>query len=198
MYAAFLTEIASHGYLVVAPGPPNQRFNGSTTAVFQMESINYAGNWKSAPFKPDVSNVAVGGHSCGGRESILNAASNLQRGIKTVLILNSSGPEESFRSITAPVLIINGGEEDVAVPTSDENFQFIVDEVPRLQAFKAVLETGHLGSFWSVSRGGIYAETVVHWLDWQLKGASWAKTWFAGGEESPAALRGWTTASNGI
>jgi dienelactone hydrolase len=197
MYATFLAEIASHGYLVVAPGPPNKRVNGSTTAKWQMDSIDYAGAWTTAPFRPDVSRVAVGGHSCGGMESVTNAAADKTKKIKTILLLNSGGSEEKIRQITAPMLIIHGGDEDVAVPASNDNFDLLADEKPTLPVFKAVLETGHLGSFWK-PRGGIYAETVVHWLDWQLKGQTWAKNWFVGGENSPARLRGWSTESSGI
>jgi len=197
MYSAFLTEIASHGYLVVVPGRPNTRDKGMTTASWQMESIDYAGNWTTAPFRPDLSRVAIGGHSCGGMESVTNAAADKSKKIKTVLLLNSGGSEAAMKKITAPVLIIHGGDEDLAVPAADENFQLLADESPTLPVFKAVLQTGHLGSFWS-TRGGIYAETVVHWLDWQLKGQSWAKNWFVGGEDSPAAKRGWTTESSAI
>jgi len=198
MYSAFLTEIASHGYLVVAPGRPTIKDPGTTTARWQMDSIDYAGNWTTAPFRPDLSNVAVGGHSCGGIESVTNAASPVsQNKIKTILLLNSGGSEASMQKIKAPVLIIHGGDEDIAVPAADENFQVLADEVPTLPVFKAVLQTGHLGSFWS-PRGGIYAETVVHWLDWQLKGQKVAKSWFVGGEESEAAKRGWSTESSGI
>ena len=132
-------------------------------------------------------------------ESIVNLANPLTAPkIKTALLLNTGGSEAQIKKIKAPLLIIHGGEEDVAVPAADENFQVIVDDMPELQAFKAVLETGHLGSFWSVPRGGIYAETALHWLDWHLKGQAKDKEWFEGEDDSPAAKRGWKVASNAI
>jgi hypothetical protein len=196
MYAAFLTEIASHGYLVITPGPPNQLLKGMTTAKWQTDSIDYALNWKEAPFRIDRQAIAIGGHSCGGIESLKNVANDPSSLIKTALILNSASSDTTFDSITSPLLIIHGGETDIALPVED-NFRYIKENVPDLVAFKAVLQTGHLGSFWS-SRGGIYAETSVRWLDWHLKGERGGRKWFQGAEESGAAKRGWKVESLGI
>jgi hypothetical protein len=196
MYAAFLTEIASQGYLVVAPGAPNILDKGMTTAKWQLDSIDYAIKWKEAPFKINRNAIAVGGHSCGGIESLRNLAQDANNIIKTALILNSGAADATYDNITAPLLFIHGGEKDVA-KGADDNFNYIVDSLPELVAFKAVLETGHLGSFWS-PRGGIYAETSVKWLDWQLKGSKTAQKWFEGGLQSGAAKRGWKVESTGI
>jgi hypothetical protein len=57
-------------------------------------------------------------------------------------------------------------------------------------------DTGHLGSF-QTRRGGLYAETALHWLNWQLKDQAEEKKFFLGGTiDSPAAKRGWRIQSN--
>jgi hypothetical protein len=196
MYGAFLTEIASQGYLVVAPGAPNILEKGSTDATWQLDSIDYAINWENAPFKINKKAIAIGGHSCGGMESLQNLAKDENNLIKTALILNSGGADATYDKITASLLIIHGGEKDIA-KGADDNFNYIVENLPELVTFKAVLETGHLGSFWS-PRGGIYAETSVKWLDWQLKRSKEAQKWFEDGLQSGAAKRGWKVESNGI
>lgn len=197
MYSAFLTEIASQGYLVVAPGAPNILDKNMTTAKWQTESIDYALNWKEAPFVVNKEAIAVGGHSCGGMESLRNLANDSNKLIKTGLILNSGGKSEVYNNITAPLLFIHGGDKDIA-KVADGNFKYITENLPKLVAFKAVLETGHLGSYWSRPRGGIYAETSVRWLDWQLKGDKEAGKWFEGGVQCGAAKRGWKVESHGI
>jgi len=199
MYSGFLTEIASHGYLVIVPGPPNQLIkNSMTTAKWQTDSIDYALNWKESPFKINKEAIAVGGHSCGGIESLRNLSKDPTNQIKAALILNSGATDELYDTITSPLLIIHGGDTDVAAPVED-NFNYITRNLPELPVFKAVLETGHLGSFWS-PRGGIYAETSVKWLNWHLKGKKdlQGKQWFSGAEESPAAKRGWKVEVNAI
>jgi hypothetical protein len=198
MYAAFLSEIASQGYLVIAPGAPNILGKNTTTAQWQLDSISYALNWTEAPFKVNKNAVAIGGHSCGGMESMSNLAKDKNGLIKTALILNSGAKNTTLDAITASLLIIHGGEKDVAAKPSESNFKYIVKNLPKLVAFKAVLETGHLGSFWSRPRGGIYAETSVKWLDWQLKGSKEAQKWFEGAGQSGAAKRGWKVESTGI
>lgn len=197
MYAGFLTEIASQGYFVVAPGAPNILDKKMTNAKWQLDSIDYALNWKEAPFKINKEAIAVGGHSCGGAESLRNLANDDENLIKTGLILNSGAATSTYDTITAPLLIIHGGEKDTA-RGAEQNFEYIAENLPQLVAFKAVLETGHLGSYWRRPRGGIYAETSVKWMDWQLKGDKAAQKWFKGGAESEAAKRGWKVESTGI
>lgn len=196
-YATFLTEIASQGYFVVAPGKPNVLDKGMTTAAWQMESIDMASSWTNTPVKINSKKIAVGGHSCGGMESLKNLAADKDHRLTTGLILNSGGKNAQYDNITVPLLFITGGEKDVAGPPTETNFKYIEKNLKALPAFKAVLETGHLGSYWG-PRGGIYAETVVHWLDWQLKDKPRAGSYFKGGQSSPAAARGWKVESHAI
>jgi hypothetical protein len=126
-----------------------------------------------------------------------NLALDTNKKIATALIYNMAGSDSTFEKVNVPLLLVHGGEEDLAYPAED-NFAYLVENKPELPVFKAVLETGHLGSFWSRPRGGIYAETAVKWLDWQLKGKTAAGDWFKGGDESLAAQRGWNVESSSI
>jgi hypothetical protein len=202
MYKDFLTEIASHGYLVIAHGNINQAYNTtgrnpSYPASWQVESVDMAEKWKNAPIKLDMANVALGGHSCGGGQSAANVAKDGGKRFKTVLVLNSASADANDMARSkVPLLFFNGGQPDNP-KAADLKYATVLKDNPTLPIFKAVLETGHLGSYWS-PRGGIHAETVVHWLDWHLKGDKAAHAWFVGDDKSPAAVRGWKVQSKNI
>jgi len=197
MYAGYLTEIAAKGYFVIAPGKPTILDKGMTNADWQMQSIEMARSFQPTGFKINARKVGVAGHSCGGSETLRNLASDDEDRITTGIILNSGGASTQYDEVKAPILLIHGGQKDVG-RVADSNFEYIQENRQDLPVFKAVLETGHLGSFFSQPRGGIYAETTVRWLDWQLKGRPMAAAWFKGGAQSEAAKRGWKTESNAI
>jgi len=200
MYQGFLNEIASHGYLVITPGEPNTLAKGMTTAEWQIESIRQARSWTAPgmatwagpPFSLDGTKVAIGGHSCGGSETLRNLADpDVAEEITTGIIMNSAGSSASFDDVTIPTLWIHGGQTDVE-DAQDSNFDYVASSRPELPVVELGLQTGHLGSFWS-PRGGIYAETVRRWLAYQLKNSKEDKDWFIGGNSSAAAKRGWSS-----
>lgn len=202
MYKDFLTEIASHGYFVIAHGAINQSYNTkggnpSYPATWQVESVDMAEKWKDSPIKLDLTKVALAGHSCGGGQSASNIAKDDKKRFKTALILNSASTNGAdMAKSRVPLLFINGGQPDNPL-AADQKYATVLKDNPTVPIWKGVLETGHLGSFWS-PRGGIHAETVVHWLDWHLKGDETSHKWFVGGEKSPSAVRGWKVQSNNI
>jgi hypothetical protein len=102
MYQAFLQEIASHGYFVIARGEPTKLDPGRTNAEWQMERVRMARNMANAPVTVDKSKVAIGGHSCGGGETVCNLASAEEGEITTGLIFNSGGQESMFEEVLAP------------------------------------------------------------------------------------------------
>lgn len=199
MYQGFLQDIASHGYLVIVPGQPNSLSPTRSSAEWQIESIKQARVWAGrlqsssgspASFTIDDKKVAIGGHSCGGSETVRNLAEAEDEGITTGIIMNSAGSSESFADVTVPMLWIHGGQNDVE-DAQDSNFEFVLNERPDLPVVELGLQTGHLGSFWS-PRGGLYAESVRRWLNFQLKGSQEDKAWFLGGNSSSAFKRGWS------
>jgi hypothetical protein len=198
MYEDFHKEIASHGYFVITHGDINQKYPGpSYPATWQTASVDMAAKWNNAPIKLDFTKVALGGHSCGAAQTARNLAEDKAGRFKTGLIMNSQSTNANDMAASrVPLLFINGGQPDNA-NLANQKYDTVVTKNPTLPIFKAVLETGHLGSYWS-PRGGVYAETVVRWLDWQLKGDEEAHKWFAGDITSPAAVRGWKVTSKNI
>jgi hypothetical protein len=196
MYQAFLQEVASHGYLVVAPGPRDKLGNGRSTAAWQVASIAQAKNWTSAPFTIDRTKIAVGGHSCGGGETFRNLASFDPGEVTTGLIFNSASSDEVLNEIAAPMLWVHGGQTDTEDRIS-ANLDFVARSRPELPVALVGLQTGHLGSFWW-PRGGIYAETAVKWLNGHLKNITEDKQYFYGEKKSGAATRGWAVDSNNL
>ena len=97
-HAAYLREIASQGYVVVAlgvpgggPPAPADGSRDATQASQMLEAIDWATRQTSLAGgdferRIDVSRIAVGGHSCGGLQAL--AVSDDPR-IDTTLVLNS-------------------------------------------------------------------------------------------------------------
>jgi Chlorophyllase enzyme len=196
MYQGFLQELASHGYLVVAPGPANALAWGRTDADSQANSVAMARAWTSAPFNLDKTKVAIAGHSCGGQETLRNLARADPGQYTTGILLNSAGWKHTLDRVHTPMLWINGGKTDVQ-KAQQRNFDHVADWNSDLPVAMVGLQTGHLGSFWT-PRGGIYAETLLHWLNWQLRGNLEGKAWFSGTDVSPAYARGWEIQTNHV
>jgi hypothetical protein len=199
MYQPFLEEIASHGYLVITPGSPNTLSSKKSDKEWQKGSVMQTRSWAklpathelAAPFEIDTRKVALGGHACGGVETFKNLADLDAIGYATGVIINSFTDPYKLRQIGSPMLWIHGGHRDVQ-DDQEANFKFVALTKPELPVVQLGLQTGHKGSF-SSKRGGIYAETVKKWLDYQLKGNLADRQWFLpmGWNASAASLRGW-------
>ena len=145
----FLEEIASHGYLVLAPGtiqsgpgappalaPAPQAPGGlsvrtTTDQVHQgldqaLAANGAPGQWHD---RLDLNKVAVGGYSCGGLQALAIAADPR---IKAVVITHSGifkdggNPirgmqidKAALEKIHTPVLYVLGGKTDIAYPNGD-------------------------------------------------------------------------------
>jgi len=201
----FLSEIASHGYLAVAPGkmlsgpgatpaPPPAAGSPAlavhTTSDDVRQGIDQAAAANSHAGgalrgRLDLSRVAVGGHSCGGLQALQLAGDPR---IRAVIVMHSgifadgSNPiagltvdKGLLRTLHTPVLYILGGPLDVAYPNGSDDVAKI-DHVP---VFLADHPVRHLGTF-AQPNGGNEAQVVTAWLDWQLRGDARAGRWFAG------------------
>jgi dienelactone hydrolase len=205
-YAAFLSELASHGYLVVAVGRDDQPMNsspGATTSpdgrLLQVidEKVLVAGvDWavasnadSSSPYyrKLRTNRIAYMGHSCGGMQALTASADPRAT---TTMVLNSGyyrtaparppGPLPAYRrwsELHAPTLILTGGPRDVAYGIARDSYADGV--AANLPMFLASLPT--------VSHGGAYeapdrewSRVVLAWADWQLKGDRKARAQFVG------------------
>lgn len=198
---AHLAEIASHGYLVLAPGKPltgpltlagAPKPKEMTTQLADLRALLY---WALAengrPGSPyyrriDPRAVAAAGHSCGGMQAIMLGDDPR---VRTVLIHNSgifpnlpdnpplSMHRERLRGLHGPVLFVLGGKSDVAWGFAESSY----DAIDRVQVFFGSLDVGHGGTF-QQPHGGPVAKMSTDWLEWQLFGDRKAARTFTGAD----------------
>ena len=212
-----LTEIASHGFLVVAPGKiltGPSAVTGAPTPQFMQTTIDdmrRALDWalsenerKGSLFyrRIDPKAVAVSGHSCGGMLAVLMAPDPR---IRAVIIHNSgifqtipARPtllmhEERLQGIHTPVLLIMGGKNDIAWNQGVDAFEHIT-QVP---VMLASLDVGHMGTFMQPN-GGAAAQVAVDWLEWQLRHDVNAAKTFQGKDCHLCVNRQWTVQRKGM
>jgi predicted alpha/beta-hydrolase family hydrolase len=190
----FLSEVASHGFLVVAIGPMPQegkRGGGSSKSSLMIDAINWAiaqNSDQSSPYynKLDVSKIAVSGMSCGGLQTLETAPDPR---VTTAIICNSgilgnpaSGmggmpnlTKDHLLKLHTPTLYILGGEKDIAYNNGMDDF----NRINHLPVFVANMDVGHGGTY-SKPHGGEFAKVATAWFEWQLKGDTEAGKMFTG------------------
>ncbi len=209
----FLSEIASHGFIVVATGfiPLNgERYRGpQSTSAQQIEGIDWVFKVNEDPssiyyHKLDTKNIALAGMSCGGLQTLDNCQDPR---LKTIMICNSglfSDPstavpgmpmpaKEKLLQIHTPVMYLLGGPEDIAYANGMDDFHRI-NHVP---AFAANYPVGHGGTY-AKPHGGEFAIIATAWLEWQLKGDAKAGAMFLGNPCGVAQREGWTAEKKNI
>jgi dienelactone hydrolase len=217
-YRAFLAEVASHGFIVLAigphrdtPPPREQRsadpaewppFETRYSQMFDaLEWVAAENDREGSPFHGKVATdrVAVMGHSCGGLQAV---KASVDPRVTTALVLNSGmmadddqymGRHELARSILdemhAPIAYFIGGESDIAYANAEMDWQ----ELQRLDiaAINANMDVGH-GATYDMPNGGPFASGPLAWLKWQLKGDAQARAMFVGETCGFCADSGWT------
>jgi hypothetical protein len=115
--------------------------------------------------KVDTTRVAAMGMSCGGLMAY-NISADPR--VATVGIWNSGllNPDEKiYNGLHSPVIIITGGESDIAYPNGKRDFETIP---PRVPVFYGVYPSiGHGGTY-NEDNGGAFGVAAVAWLKWQL------------------------------
>ena len=154
-----LGEIASHGYVVIAPGdalsgpgappqPDAQLPPGplgiKTTAVQVSAGIDWAlaeNKRRASPLyhRIDPRMVAVSGHSCGGLQAIEIGGEARVRGViihNSGVFKDGSNPikgisiaKSALRRLHTPILYVMGGPSDIAWPNGNDDFDRI-EHVP--------------------------------------------------------------------
>jgi uncharacterized protein len=217
--APLLTEIAAHGYLVIAIGPigaalastprpartgtPEEQLRTalatSSPAPTKFEQLFEAIEWATAanlsgPLagKIDVDHVAVAGHSCGGLQAI---AASVDPRVDTTIALNSGVFEQPRVNVDKHVLAkLHAPIAYFIGGSGDMAYANAEDDFARITtvpALKANNAFGHGGRL-KDERGGPTAQWVVRWLDWQLKGDTKARASFVGVDCELCREPGWS------
>ncbi len=189
----FLSEVASHGFLVIAIGPMPQegeRGGGRSESSQLIDAIDWAiaqNNDKSSDLygKIDITKIAVSGMSCGGLQTLETAPDPR---VTTAVICNSGIigggggmpgmpglKKDHLEKLHTPTLYLLGGETDIAYNNGMDDFKRI-NHVP---VFVANMDVGHGGTY-GQPHGGEFAKVATAWYKWQLKGDKKAGKMFTG------------------
>ena len=187
-YENMLTDIASHGYVVVAIGELQMLARHEQDQHTPSTLVGKALDWIVNPASPyynyiDVEKIAAAGHSCGGAQVLANAA---DARLKTYLILNAGmgkmtmadANAKSLKDLHGPILYLVGGTTDVAWTNAQLDYKAI-KKVPVVLADDT--KSGHGGTY-EQPAGGANSRMVRQWLDWQLKGKAEHERLFVGGD----------------
>lgn len=210
-----LLELASHGYVAIAPGkilsgpglplpPPPEpgELNAETSSTQVMQGIEWALAENERPGSPlyrllDPTKIAVSGFSCGGVQA-LDLARDPR--VKAVVIHNSGifpdGTNPMSGLVTekawldglhTPVIYILGGPTDIAHANGMDDFA----RISKVPVAVANLDVGHGGTFMEPD-GGAAAKVAVAWLEWQLRGDAQAAAMFTGEDCGLCKDEAWT------
>ena len=191
-YRNLLTEVASHGFLVIATGPVGgapTTARPRTQASQLLDAIDWAigqDKRKASRYfgKLDTNEIAVMGHSCGGYQAL--QVSGDPR-VKTSVILNAgvfmdmkpasawTMTKDDLAKLHAPALYLDGGPDDMAYETAEDDFS----RISSIPLFKGEMDVGHMATY-EEPNAGRFGQVVSAWLSWQLKGDAKAKQMFAG------------------
>ena len=184
-------------------GPPADRFtmvNGAAL-VAAMDWLEAQSKDRNSRFynKVDVQHVAAMGMSCGGLMSY--GASNDPR-VATVGIWNSGLFEDErnaaiYAGIHSSVIIVTGGESDIAYANGKRDFEVMPPRVPVFYGVHPAV--GHGGTY-NQDNGGPFGVVAVAWLKWQLQGDKSAagRRYFVGDNCGICNDTGWKVASRSL
>ena len=132
------------------------------------------GNDRTSRFyqKVETNRVAAMGMSCGG---LMSYGASADPRIATVGIWNSGliQPDEKiFSGLHSSVIIITGGESDIAYANGKRDFETLPAKIP---VFYGVYPSVGHGGTYNQDNGGPYGVAGVAWLKWQLMNDTSAK-----------------------
>lgn len=210
-----LAELASYGYVAIAPGTPktgpstaNATELGKSTTQDVLAGLDWIlkenGRKGSRYYgRIDPKLVGASGTSCGGLQAIQAAADPRVHAAvfhNTGIFPDERNPNTGMpadKSLLAklhtPVIYILGGPSDVAFPNGTDDFKRITD-VPAVLAWTNV---GHGGTL-REKNGGAVATVARDWFQWQLRGDKAAAKTFVGTDCGLCREPGWTIERKGI
>lgn len=202
----FLSEVASHGFLVIAIGPmPQEGERGMerSSSSQLLDAVDWAiaqNSDSQSPFyqKIETTKIAVSGMSCGGLQT-LEVAPDPR--ITTAIICNSGIigdgggmpgmpglTKDHLAKLHSPVLYLLGGETDIAYKNGMDDYE----RINHLPVFVANMDVGHGGTY-SQPHGGEFARVATAWYKWQLKGDDEAGKMFSGETPQLSTSTHWKT-----
>lgn len=201
-FRPFYTEIASHGFLVIATGPPSPVMGkGANRPKAKSSDLLASVDWAIAENKNkkskyynrvDVSKIAVMGQSCGGLQTL-----DISQDPRfTTLVLWNSGvlnniagtasamagvttTKEVLKTLRVPIAYFVG-KTDMANPNALDDFERI-NTVPVFWGSLEIPGDAHAGTF-REKNGGKFGVAGVAWLKWQLKNDENAARMFKGSD----------------
>jgi len=218
-YANYLTEIASHGYVIAAVGKwanednkendTSLNFTDEIIAGFKMDAedlVSVALAWlekenmnkESIFYKTmNTENVGAVGHSCGGLQALIIGTKDDKR-IQTTVALNSGANSPGDLLAT---LIVKDELQSITKPiiyvtggVSDIAHNNAVDDfglITKVPVALAIKESaGHDGTY-GYTHGGTFAVMTLAWLDYTLKNDQSYDDLFRK-SIIPSNLEGWT------
>jgi dienelactone hydrolase len=222
-----LLEVASHGYLAIAPGrilsgpgakgapppaPSSQpaQMNVKSSYKDLLSAIDWAVAQNADPKSPfhqriDTGAIASSGYSCGGAQAMRVAADPR---VKTLVMMNS-GLFKDGESANIPEMDVRKSAlQALHTPTlyviggeSDVAFGNSKDDFSRINNVPVMLANlkgvGHGGTYWQPN-GGKAATAVVAWLDWQLRNDQKAAKTFVGKDCGLCTDSAWSVEKNKI
>jgi hypothetical protein len=172
MFARFLHEISSYGFVIVAWGTPNGTGMGplTTNGEPQKAALDWIVAEAERPCskyyrKLDTSKIAAMGQSCGG---LMTMGVSGDKRLSTVVIWNSGMFERDqmiYMGLHTPMAYFIGGPDDVAYAQAEDDFAAI-STVP---LFYGNAPVGHFATY-AQPNGGEFGRVGVGWLKWQLYG----------------------------
>ncbi|KAK4169643.1 Alpha/Beta hydrolase protein, partial [Cladorrhinum sp. PSN259] len=188
-FLSILTEISSHGIMVIASSSPAG--TGTTTSKMLKDAIDWvvksAGTGKYAAV--DATRIAVAGQSCGGVEAY-DLATDPR--VTSVGILNSGAfSGQQAASFKKPTFYFLGGSGDIAYANGERDYKIIPAATP---TWKGNLPVGHLGTY-AETNAGRFGIAVTRFLQWTLRGNTTAGEYFSG---KGATTDGWSVESRAL
>jgi hypothetical protein len=204
-----LLEVASHGYLAIAPGrilsgpgakgapppaPSSQpaQLNVKSSYKDLLSAIDWATAQNADAKSPyyqriDTGAIVASGYSCGGAQAMRVAADPR---VKTLVMMNSGLFKDGESAAIPEMDVRKAALKSLHTPVlyviggdtdvAYGNSQDDFSRIDQVPVFVANLKgVGHGGTYWEPN-GGKAASTVVAWLDWQLRGDARAKKTFVG------------------
>ncbi len=224
----FLTDVASHGFLILAIGPKGPQVaewkinisgrNGApppgTPAPSQASQMIDAINWaiaengrKASPYyhRLNVKKIAVAGQSCGGLQAI---SSGSDPRVSTVMVMNSGTFPVGARVLegtgNATKASLKALHTPVAYFSGDEsdvawkNANADFDAITHIPVFRAWKHGIGHAEHYRQVHGGDFSSVTAAWLEWQLKGDSVAAKNFVGKECGLCRDQNWVVSRKGI